>query len=381
MRVLLICDLEDWILGEVARNVAQRLSDYMPVTVRASNSDRFQSRFHDLQREHDVVHFLSPWDFYALGKRTSLPTVLTLWHMVDWGLFDTHVDRIDTLCVTSEQWMDRVRTHILPELPTRRVRYGLDTDRFARDHSSRSRFLRATGLGEEVLTFGFAGKASSNQQDRKGLDRLWACLLHLKAECELSFVVRVAGPDWPQEMIHPELRSVVQIEPYIDSQCLPEFYSSLDYYVCTSRQEGGPYPVLEAMSCECVVLSTPVGVVPEILAHGENGFFLREQTLVSDFVDIVRHTAHDREFRTACGQAARDTVARAFSWNVVVDPLEYRDIYNTAMRFYASRPARERLGLLLRSSLGPRIDRLHSTPGLSSAARRVMWVRKWWQKR
>jgi glycosyltransferase involved in cell wall biosynthesis len=49
--------------------------------------------------------------------------------------------------------------------------------------------------------------------------------------------------------------------------------------VCTSRQEGVPYPVLEAMSCECVVLSTEVGIVPEIFDDGVNGFLLRESHL------------------------------------------------------------------------------------------------------
>jgi glycosyltransferase involved in cell wall biosynthesis len=43
------------------------------------------------------------------------------------------------------------------------------------------------------------------------------------------------------------------------------FYAQGDLLVCMSATEGGPLPVLEAMHCARPVISTPVGVVPEVL--------------------------------------------------------------------------------------------------------------------
>lgn len=46
-------------------------------------------------------------------------------------------------------------------------------------------------------------------------------------------------------------------------------------YVCTSWQEGGPLPVMDAMSRGGVVVTAPVGQVQEIITHGESGFICR----------------------------------------------------------------------------------------------------------
>lgn len=54
-----------------------------------------------------------------------------------------------------------------------------------------------------------------------------------------------------------------------------EYLAMLDehpIYLCTSYQEGGPLPVMDAMRRGAVVISTPVGQIPEIIEHGINGF-------------------------------------------------------------------------------------------------------------
>lgn len=44
-------------------------------------------------------------------------------------------------------------------------------------------------------------------------------------------------------------------------------------YVCTSWQEGGPLPLMDAQRRGCVVLTTRVGQTDERVVDGENGFF------------------------------------------------------------------------------------------------------------
>jgi glycosyltransferase involved in cell wall biosynthesis len=354
MKVLLVCDLEDWVLGEIARQLACRLcSDSLDVRVLVSQSSDFGSILKTMQREYSLVHFLSPWDFFDWADRVCIPCVVTLWHMVDWGAFEPYADRVDTLCVGSQQWLQRVINHIPNQLPVRRMHYGLDTDRFTRNDFAREKYLAQTGLSNDVLILGFAGSGSSNEGNRKGLDRLWSCLLQLRHELHVPFVLRIIGRHWSPEMVPLELRSVTHLELDLPSELLPEYYSSLDYYVCTSRQEGVPYPVLEAMSCQCVVISTPVGVVPEILKDGTNGFLLREGNLQADFVEAVRQTMADREFREARGRAARETMTRNFSWHTSVSPLGYEETYWTAIQFYRARPMLQHARFDLTSRLLP----------------------------
>jgi glycosyltransferase involved in cell wall biosynthesis len=56
-------------------------------------------------------------------------------------------------------------------------------------------------------------------------------------------------------------------------------------YLCTSYQEGGPLPVMDAMRRGALVLSTPVGQVPEIILHGVNGFICTED---AEFLEIIK---------------------------------------------------------------------------------------------
>lgn len=64
-------------------------------------------------------------------------------------------------------------------------------------------------------------------------------------------------------------------------QQLNELYNSLDCYIVSSRSEGGPHAVLEALSSGCSIISTPVGVSLDVLP--QDSLF----STVADAVDKV----------------------------------------------------------------------------------------------
>lgn len=61
-------------------------------------------------------------------------------------------------------------------------------------------------------------------------------------------------------------------------------------YLCTSFQEGGPLPVMDAMLRGAVVLTTPVGQAPEIIEHGKNGFICKTD---AEFISVLSMLADD----------------------------------------------------------------------------------------
>lgn len=50
-----------------------------------------------------------------------------------------------------------------------------------------------------------------------------------------------------------------------DYKKIVDFYNGLDLYLISSRAEGGPKALLEAMACGIPVVSTSVGMVPEVI--------------------------------------------------------------------------------------------------------------------
>jgi glycosyltransferase involved in cell wall biosynthesis len=58
---------------------------------------------------------------------------------------------------------------------------------------------------------------------------------------------------------------------FMGPDALVDWYNSSTVYVCASASEGTPNPALEAAACGCVVVSTPVGNMPELIEDGLNG--------------------------------------------------------------------------------------------------------------
>lgn len=55
---------------------------------------------------------------------------------------------------------------------------------------------------------------------------------------------------------------------------MPDFYNSLDVITCASDAEGDPRPLIEGMACGCFPVVVDVGIVPELVRHGENGLIV-----------------------------------------------------------------------------------------------------------
>lgn len=66
---------------------------------------------------------------------------------------------------------------------------------------------------------------------------------------------------------------------FIPHRSMPEYYSEIDVYICASKIEGTPNPVLEAMACGVPVITTDVGIVPQIFGPLQREFILAERSV------------------------------------------------------------------------------------------------------
>ena len=92
----------------------------------------------------------------------------------------------------------------------------------------------------------------------------------------------------PAAGISTDFRTVAP-ESALDDDGMRAFYNSGRYLVCASKTEGTPNIALEAAACGCVVVSTPVGNIPELITDGVNGKIVtRPDTL--GFMDVFEQT-------------------------------------------------------------------------------------------
>ena len=79
------------------------------------------------------------------------------------------------------------------------------------------------------------------------------------------------------------------------------YYSDIDVLICTSKCEGTPNPVLEAMACGVPVISTRVGIVPDVLGKKQSKYILKERSkeclkeTIKDFINNLNNIEELRE--------------------------------------------------------------------------------------
>lgn len=102
---------------------------------------------------------------------------------------------------------------------------------------------------------------------------------------------------------------------------LREVYASFDVFLMTSRTEGMPNALLEAMAIGIPVVSTRVGGVPELLEDGKEGFLAPvgdAEGLAAALMRFIR----DPGLRAQFGAASRERIERRFSFSNRVRVME-----------------------------------------------------------
>jgi glycosyltransferase involved in cell wall biosynthesis len=93
-------------------------------------------------------------------------------------------------------------------------------------------------------------------------------------------------------------------------------YQALDAYLVSSRDEGGPKAVLEAMACGVPLITTRVGQAVDLVVPGHNGWLVDPED-AEGLADAAGQALADRERRDRVVAAARVT-AGAHSYDAQV---------------------------------------------------------------
>jgi len=105
---------------------------------------------------------------------------------------------------------------------------------------------------------------------------------------------------------------------------IPRLYQALDIYLMTSREEGGPNGVLEAMATGIPVVATRVGMVPDLIDSGVNGLVVESED-VDGLVACVTQLIAQPKLRKQLLKQGLQTI-QDYDW-VQIAARYYHEIY------------------------------------------------------
>ena len=324
-RVLYVVDSVFWITGVMADEMARSTSDNDSIVcsfsalqqVLAENGGRFPV-------DVDLVHFLitSYGNAEQSKFRDRAAVAGAILHVED----ETNLlplEYADAVMTMSDQWQTELSGKSSDPGKVVKVAVGIEVETFrpARSDAQKRSIRRKYGIPDDAFVVGFSAKRSSNTSDRKGVDVLEKLIKQSReANDTIWWVVR--GPGW-EDWVAPlreQGASITYLPFLLPGRELADSYRMLDAFVVTSRIEGGPIPLLEAMSAGLPCISTPVGYALEAVRDGENGFLVSFGD-ASAFMEKLRLLQGDRALCRALGAAARRTMMEQFTWPHVLKSL------------------------------------------------------------
>lgn len=319
-----------WVTGTIAKSIA-RFNPWIEATIASGPVvDTILAEQPELMRNFDLVHFICPYasKSWLPRFRDHVPCVTSHHHVTDWELIKHNLEG-DAIVVGSPEWAEDLRARGGDLSRVFCVPYGVDAERFTPATEAQRVAIRAKlKISPAAIVVGFFGKHSSNDDDRKGIDVFTKAILGLKQRLS-RLTVLIVGPGW-KDLVQSLNSAEVQCIwlPFIVSLAdLAEMYHALDFYWVTARVEGGPVPLLEAMSSEVCCLTTAVGIAREIVRDGENAILLPFND-VNSFVERTFLLAGDASERQRIGRNGRQTILREM--HVGLTSQGVRDVYAKA---------------------------------------------------
>lgn len=288
---------------------------------------RRRNDFIKLTQQVDIVHWLSnisrlPLDFADLLDEIPCPTVGTV-HHVSPGEEDKikAASLCDVIHVVSAEWLEIIpalasKPVVLAHQPVEIAKYS----RLNQDHKSHQPY-RIGFFGFETAFHG-----------RKRIDVLLESLKIIKAK-DIPVEMVVQGQNW--EKVIPFFKQAgipIKQLGYATRGNAWQAYSKIDLYVCSSDIEGGPLTIIEALASHIPVVSTRVGVAPELLSNG--GGFLVDKNDPIQLANAIEcmltnpnlYKEHKEKTKVAIQAFSQEKIAK-----------EYQILYQTAIKTWEAK--------------------------------------------
>ena len=228
----------------------------------------------DNPADADIIWLLGSWCWdRVVGHLEGKVVVCTVHHIVP-EKFDVpafrHRDRfVDAYFVYTHETADIIRANSYK--PIARVAHWIDPVRWQITDKVSARERLGIPLTSKII--------GSFQRDTEGRD-LISPKLEKGPDILCDVIERISKHEevtvllggWRREYVRGRLEraGISYIYKELPSQAtIRDMYASCDFYLCTSRREGGPLCILEAAVMRVPIFSTRVGIAADILHESQ----------------------------------------------------------------------------------------------------------------
>ena len=193
----------------------------------------------------------------------------------------------------------------------------------------------------DKITFLLLGKINQ----RKGIFDLFEAIAQLPANYQKQIELIIAGSGEIDKAIalaqDLKIDSLVSFPGWVNTQQRDCLLKKADVFLLPSYNEGLPMALLEAMSWKLPAITTPVGGIPEIVIHKENGLLV-EPGNIEELLESIQTLIDDESLRLSLGNAAYE---KALLLDIENYSHEILNIYHSVMS-ENKREKKSRKGLL-----------------------------------
>lgn len=281
-KIAIIVDVEGWAYYNNALEIKKNLKDdydidIIPIDIFNGNI----VKVFVLTEDYDLTHFMwrgaISWLYSEMSRKYIEDLGYTFEEFLQKFVKDRNITTgvYDHLFINSEEErtefiLNNVKDYIVSSEKLKKIydeRYekkpamvisdGIDLELFKMENLNKFNKLK----GNDKIKIGWTGNSKFTDEmddDLKGLNK----------------VIMPAIKELNQEGYNIEFFVADRNIKMIPHNEMPKYYNNLDIYLCASRSEGTPGTVLEAMACGIPVISTNVGIVPEVFGNEQKEFII-----------------------------------------------------------------------------------------------------------
>ena len=260
--------------------------------------------------EHIHVHhgYFASWIAMVASRLLGITFSMTL-HGSDLLLHKAYLDtklQNCSFCVTVSEFN---RQHVLQHFPKIRP------DKVIVQHLGIAPLALDSHISATHVTASFVMLAVGRLHPVKDHAFLIRACRQLKAR-GMNCLCLIAGEGQERTQIERlikdlDLQTEVELLGHLSRRHLDSYYRLADLVVLTSRSEGIPLALMEAMAHAKVVLAPNITGIPELVLDGRTGFLYRAGAL-EDFVSRVEMIHESAADLTSISSAARQHVSQYF---------------------------------------------------------------------